>query len=147
MSSANKYYCHSEMVRHIHQDFLSEDNLDNIVLPYCLDDISNVKSHSIPKDLFDIPGKYHRKVNLSFLDMQISTQDEWICFCNTLRDIDCLYLIDDRIIVSPIMADYAALKTKQYATHFAHDNIPIKIVKLGNAKLIPSPPHPNLSFP
>ena len=73
MSSANKYYCHSEMVRHIHQDFLREDNLDNIVLPYCLDDISNVKSHSIPKDLFDIPGKYHRKVSLSFLDMQIST--------------------------------------------------------------------------
>lgn len=125
------------MVKRTHQDFLPdlspEENADAPVIVSCDDDVSTVRTHLLPKDLFDTDGAYKRKVNISYLDAKISTRRDWDGLCKSVRHVDCLYLIDDRIVVNPITEDFARMKTLQYVRRFSEDNIPVKIVRKANA--------------
>lgn len=116
------------MVRHTHQDFLLEVTGPDIPEGTDQDpDLALIKDASQEKDLFDHEG-YYRKMPLSYLDEHIDDCQDWNLLVNSLQGMDCLYLIDDRIVINPIMADYARVMNQQYVRQFANDGIQAVIV-------------------
>lgn len=116
------------MVRHTHQDFLQD--VMGTYIPDSPDqelELALIKDASQEKDLFDYGG-FYRKMPLSYLDEHIDDLQDWDLMVSSLRGIDCLYLIDDRGVINPIMADYARVVNKQYVLRFASDGIRAVIV-------------------
>lgn len=120
------------MVKHTHQDFLHD--VSDADVP----ELANSRQSQVPelafirdasqeKDLFDYEG-YFRKMSLSYLDEHIDDREDWNLMVGPLRGINCLYLIDDRIVINPIMADYARMKNCQYLRQFARDGVCAVIV-------------------
>ena len=119
------------MVRHLHQGFLPE-KAESIGKEFD----TPVSSASLElvrpcfEALVDTSASYIRKVSLSYLDEHIGTQSEWRCFCDSLRGVTCLYLIDDRVTINPVMDESAKYKTRQYIRQLAIDGIPSKVASL-----------------
>ena len=107
------------MVRHTHQDFLSAYDATNAVdlnvIALSAEELSRIRPLTEPMDLFDFPGPYRRKVNLSELDEFIDDQTDWLRFTNRLQDLQQLILVDDRNIVNPLMTDYDRTTKSRYA--------------------------------
>lgn len=121
------------MVRHLHQDFLPEKAEPigrEFDVPVSSASLGMIRPCFEEKDLFDTPASYLRKASLSYLDEHIGTQTEWQCFCASLRGVTCLYLIDDRVTINPIMDEFAKCKTRQYVRQLAIDGIPSSVVSL-----------------
>lgn len=107
------------MVEHTHQDFLSAydaaDAVDLNIIALSAEELSRIRPLTEPMDLFDFPGPYRRKVNLSELDEFIDDQTDWLRFTNRLQDLQQLILVDDRHIVNPMMTDYDRTTKSRYA--------------------------------
>ncbi len=118
------------MVGHTHQDFLSEEKTD-IALPlkHGEIDLSNIKDFTNEIDLFDVPGKYFRKISISFIDEYIDNLSDWDQWFHHLIGIDCLYLINDRPISNPIMHNYGQELNKKYLSKLHKYGIPATIIK------------------
>ena len=117
------------MVGHTHQDFLSAlDNPTVATNKYGQINLSEIKDFNNELDLFDIPGKCFRKVNVSYLDEYIDDLSDWNHFIKPLFGVDCLYLVDDRPVRNPIMREFGKTRNLQYLSKLQHDNIPALIV-------------------
>ena len=117
------------MVGHTHQDFLSPEPVDFVdkyesyqTVPSQIKDIREVR------ELFDTPGHYFRKVNLSYLDEHIDNPSDWNRLVKPLQGIDCLFIMNDRIVTNAIMQAFAANRDRRYLAKFRQDGIPARIV-------------------
>ena len=130
------------MVKHTHQDFLAaydgekSENIDPIALS--ADELAKVRPLTDPKDLFDFPGPYCRKVNLSELDEFIDDPDDWRHFTRQLCGLNQLIMVDDRPIVNPLMTTYDRTVKLRYAKALAAIGCPCVFVK---ARMSPTPQH------
>ena len=117
------------MVGHTHQDFLprptSGESPPEIGAQI---DLSDIRDFREPHDLFDFPKGYMRKINASFMDEYIDDIDDWKLFLNSIREIDQLYIINDRNISNPIMSAYANELDRRYLSKLKDDGIHAIIV-------------------
>ena len=117
------------MVGHTHQDYLPRSatygstSQGNIQI-----DLSCIKNFTEPYELFDCPGRYFRKVSVSYLDEVLDDLGDWHRFTCALTGIDMLYIIDDRTIINPIMSAYANELNSRYIAMLQSDGIPASIV-------------------
>ena len=117
------------MVGHTHQDFLPAPDGRTVQLDmYDKINLSEIKNFTQEIDLFDLPGKCFRKVNVSYLDEYIDDLSDWNHFIKPLIGVDCLYLVDDRPVRNPIMREFGKTRNLQYLSKLQHDNIPALIV-------------------
>lgn len=122
------------MVRHTHQDFLpeieSDGDIESVAHISCEQiESAEVRLFTEEVDLFDLNGRCSRKVPLSYLDTFIDDQSDWNRFLAPLHAVNVLYLIDDRIIINPIMHEYAAVKNEQYVKMLQREGITGVVVK------------------
>lgn len=132
MNSENRLHFSSEMVGHLHQDFLPEPLAVEIVpvsLPPDFPKLSELRLFNEPRGIFDTCGRCFRKVGLSWLDENLDDICDWDRFAETIADIDCLILVDDRICINPIMQDYARERTARYAAMFNRCGIHFFVVR------------------
>ena len=117
------------MVGHTHQDFLPAPDGRTVQLDmYDKINLSEIKNFTQEIDLFDLPGKCFRKVNLSYLDEHIDNLADWNLFIKPLTGVDCLYLVNDRHTCNPIMRDFGNSQNLRYLSKLRRDNIPAVIV-------------------
>lgn len=117
------------MVGHTHQDFLSALDSPTVATnKYGQVNLLEIKDFTNELDLFDIPGKCFRKVNVSYLDEYIDDLSDWNHFIKPLIGVDCLYLVDDRPVRNPIMREFGKNRNLQYLSKLQRDNIPALIV-------------------
>ena len=107
------------MVGHTHQDFLTDDLLAGTedASPHAVA-LARIKDISQERELFDFSSSYVRKVELSYLDEHIDNLSDWKDFVRPLAGLDCLYLVDDRTVLNPIMRDYASTINRKYVAMF-----------------------------
>lgn len=118
------------MVGHTHQDFLSDEISDvALSLKHGGIDLLNIKDFTNEIDLFDVPGKYFRKISISFIDEYIDNLSDWDRWFHNLIGIDCLYLINDRPISNPIMHNYGQVLNKRYLSKLHKYGIPATIIE------------------
>lgn len=116
------------MVGHTHQDYLSDVNVDAaFTSAYEYVNVSEIREFCEAPDLFDVPGKCFRKVRLSYLDERLDSLCDWNRFVQLVKGVDCLFLIDDRIYLNPIMRDYGHELNRRYVSKLQQDNVPAKI--------------------
>ena len=77
--------------------------------------INFIPDYTVSKELFDKTGALKRTARLSELDTTINTESDLRNFCNKLKDIDTLVLIDDRPNCSNLIYNaYSEEITKAY---------------------------------
>ncbi len=117
------------MVGHTHHDFLPRDGIDDFAAHEAsriwLSDIRDFKE---AEGLFDLAGGYMRKVNLSYLDEHLDDIHDWNDFIRPLTGIDCLYVVNDRTTVNPIMREYGEELTRRYLSKLKEDGIHAVII-------------------
>lgn len=118
------------MVGHTHQDFLSNEPIDDVddVTVHAVD-LSRIKDAAHERELFDTSSNYIRKVQLSFLDEHIDDMSDWEKFVRPLAGLNCLYLVDDRTILNPIMRDFADCVNRRYVAMLKKCGIPAMLTK------------------
>lgn len=116
------------MVGHTHHDYLNETTGDeNAIRTYTLD-LAQIKDFTEERELFDTSGNYFRKVNLSYLDEHLDDINDWHAFISRLVDIDCLYIINDRLVSNQIMRDYGEELNLKYIARLKQDGIKSVII-------------------
>ena len=127
------------MVGHTHQDFLSPEPVGFVDRSESYSTVpSQIKDIREARELFDTPGHYFRKVNLSYLDERIDSPSDWDRLVKPLQGIDCLFIMNDRIVTNTIMQAFAANRNRRYLAKFRQDGIPALIVD--PCQQPPSPP-------
>lgn len=121
------------MVAHVHQDFLPDPDAVQCTgasPPPDLPEISKLRWFHEPPDLFDPPGRCFRRATLSWFDENLDAIDDWNRFCESMANIDCLVLLDDRICINPNMKAFAKERTAKYAAMLGKCGIPFLVVGL-----------------
>jgi hypothetical protein len=117
------------MVGHTHHDFLPHAGINDFATHeasrVCL---SKIKDFREAECLFDLSDGYKRKVNLSYLDEHLDDVRDWNEFIRPLSGIDCLYIVNDRTTINPIMREYGKELTRRYLSRLKEDGIHAEIV-------------------
>ena len=121
------------MVGHTHHDFLPPADVPDFATreASCVQ-LSKVKDFRDAESLFDLAGDYTRKVNLSYLDEHLDDIHDWNDFVRPLSSLDCLYIVNDRTTINPIMREYGEELTRRYLSRLKEDGIPTILVEPGS---------------
>ena len=117
------------MVGHTHHDFLPPADVPDFATreASCVQ-LSKVKDFRDAESLFDLAGDYTRKVNLSYLDEHLDDIHDWNDFVRPLSGLGCLYIVNDRMTINPIMREYGEELTRRYLSRLKEDGIHAVIV-------------------
>jgi len=123
------------MVRHTHQDCLRQwgeigRNQPTACRPIAAERLVEVGPIDRPKELFDLQGRYARKVPLSRLDRSIDDSSDWQSIVALANDLDKLLIEDDRHPVeNPILKEYDRYTKQRYLAAFEQAGIEVELIK------------------
>ena len=118
-----------QKTNYIYQKFLlncdyEKLNLSDYSIRLKPEKLDSIKEWDVQYNIFDCDVPYERKLNLSYLDEHIDTEEDWQNFLIKAKELDKLYIIDDRPSVeSQILQDYQEATKKAYIYRMNIDDV------------------------
>lgn len=111
------------------QKFILESDATNVEFEkITIDNAEDVPDCGLEYNIFDFNG-YFRKIALSTLDSRIDTEKDFNNFLNKIKDIDCLYIADDRPeSENPIYQAFSLSHKQKLVRIFLDKNIKVKMI-------------------